>query len=218
MPTPDRPRHSVRYRPPPRSDDPPRRRLALRTPLSVFDRPHNRHHSRHRGHSPDDSAWPPPFLLMLPPQVSPIWRSRIWRRPASASSSRCGSSARGSRLSQTAIEDLFGYDEQHWQIEIRFRVFEQSTQMKKVLERITNRFGLQTLIDATGFYRPSGPESQSDDLAGGLIVPHLRDSLLTPLPSFYPSETFQSAKHLWAGQLHESYPVKPDHFSTKIFQ
>lgn len=49
---------------------------------------------------------------------------------------------------QCGREELVRFYEQRWQIEIQFRAIKQSTQMKKALGRITNRFHLQALMYA----------------------------------------------------------------------
>lgn len=51
-------------------------------------------------------------------------------------------------VDQCSLKELVEFYEQRWQIEIQFRAIKQSTQMKKALGRITNRFHLQALMVA----------------------------------------------------------------------
>lgn len=49
---------------------------------------------------------------------------------------------------ECSLQELIRFYEQRWQIEIQFRAFKQSTQLKRALNRITNQYHLQTLIYA----------------------------------------------------------------------
>jgi hypothetical protein len=47
---------------------------------------------------------------------------------------------------ECSVEELVGFYEQRWQIEIQFRSIKQSTDMKRAMQRITNRHHLQSLV------------------------------------------------------------------------